>query len=374
MSILLCISFMYACFTGVLVVGWFRMEQFQLNPATLITTRVTVIIPARNEANTLPFLLQDINNQDFPREYLEVLVMNDASTDQTAEVVEGLKSSVNYQLRLVNVDTSLSNSPKKRAITQGISLTSSDLIITTDADCRVGIYWLRLMVQYYQTYSPQLISAPVTFVDDSRPFTSLQIVEFASLVGSGAVSMFLQKPSMCNGANLAYTKKAFEEVNGFEGSEQLASGDDEFLMHKIFQRFPDQVLFLKNNEVIVKTSAQQTLHSFVQQRKRWASKWQYYQNWQVTALAIFIFCVNFGLIIGLVGASVGYFSWKAFVCQVGLKLGLELIFLQGMLRFLGHGLVGWWIPITQLIYPIYVSFFGLLAQKKGYEWKGRRLN
>lgn len=365
---------MYACFTGVFVVAWFRMEQFQLNPAMLITTRVTVIIPARNEANTLPFLLQDINNQDFPREYLEVLVMNDASTDQTAEVVQRLKSSVNYQLKLVNVDATISTSPKKRAITQAIDIASGELIITTDADCRVGVYWLHLMVQYYQTYSPKLISAPVTFVDDSRSFTSLQIVEFASLVGSGAVSMFLQKPTMCNGANLAYTKKAFEEVGGFEGSELLASGDDEFLMHKIFQRFPEKVMFLNNKNAIVKTSSQQTLHSFVQQRIRWASKWRFYQNWQVTALAIFIFCVNFGLIIGLVGALAGYFSWTSFLCQVGLKWGLELIFLQGILRFLGHRLALWWIPITQLIYPFYVSFFGLLAQKKGYEWKGRRLH
>lgn len=374
MSILLAITFVYACLTGVLLIGWFRIEEFRINPTMPITTRVTVIVPARNEANTLPFLVQDLNNQDFPREYLEVLVMNDASTDQTAEVVEGLKSNVNYQLRLVNVDTSSSASPKKRAITQGISLTSSDLIITTDADCRVDVNWLRSMVQFYQTFSPKLISAPVTFVDDSRLFTSLQIVEFASLVGSGAVSMFLQKPTMCNGANLAYTKKAFEEVGGFEGSELLASGDDEFLMHKIFQRFPEKVMFLNNKNAIVKTSSQQTLHSFVQQRKRWASKWRFYQNWQVTALAIFIFCVNFGLIIGLVGALAGYFSWTAFLCQVGLKWGLELIFLQGILRFLGHRLAVWWIPITQLIYPFYVSFFGLLAQKKGYEWKGRRLH
>lgn len=374
MIVLLIITIIYALLTGVLLVGWCCMKQFELKPTMPITTRVTIIIPARDEAETLPLLLQDIDNQVFPKDYFEVIVMNDASIDQTAAKVEQLKSKVKYQLKLVDVDASIAKSPKKRAITQAISMANGELMVTTDADCRVGVHWLNSLVQYYQVHAHKLISAPVTFVNDSRVFTALQLVEFASLVGTGAVSMFLHRPNMCNGANLAYTKQVFIEVGGFEGSEEVASGDDEFLMHKVFQQFPDKVSFLKCKESIVYTNAQKTIGSFVHQRKRWASKWQFYQNWQVSALAVFIFCVNFGLIVGLLGAILGVFSWTAFVFQVGLKWIIELVFLQTVLRFLGHGVVGWWIPITQLIYPFYVSFFGLLAQKKGYEWKGRRLN
>jgi hypothetical protein len=63
------------------------------------------------------------------------------------------------------------------------------------------------------------------------------------LVGSGACAMMIGKPNMCNGANIAYPKAVFEEVNGFDGNEHIASGDDEFLMHKIAEKYPNQIVF-----------------------------------------------------------------------------------------------------------------------------------
>lgn len=45
---------------------------------------------------------------------------------------------------------------------------------------------------------------------------------------------------MCNGANLAYERKAFNEVNGFAGVDHIASGDDMLLMHKIGKQYPER--------------------------------------------------------------------------------------------------------------------------------------
>ena len=64
---------------------------------------------------------------------------------------------------------------------------------------------------------------------------------------------------MCNGANLAYEKKAFYEVNGFTGIDNIASGDDMLLMHKIYKQYPERVLFLKSTDAIVQTKPMETL-------------------------------------------------------------------------------------------------------------------
>lgn len=173
---------------------------------------------------------------------------------------------------------------------------------------------------------------------------------------------------MCNGANLAYTREVFEEVNGFAGNENVASGDDEFLMHKIAKKYPDKVFFNPVFDAIVRTASQENLTHFYQQRRRWASKWKHYDNWQVSALAVFVFLANLSVLVAYCMLD-NYFGKGILL----LKFSAEFYFLYSVIKFLGYQSKAKYIPIVQLIYPFYVVFFGLLAQGKGYRWKGRRL-
>ncbi|MCU0324904.1 MAG: glycosyl transferase family 2, partial [Spirosomaceae bacterium] len=218
-----------------------------------------------------------------------------------------------------------------------------------------------------------LISSFVTFFDKSRLSDSVQIIEFASLVGSGACAMAIQKPNMCNGANISYRKDVFFEVGGFSGNENLASGDDEFLMHKIAAKYPDKVQFLKSQKSIVETYAHHSFKSFYLQRKRWASKWKHYQNKSVSALAVFVFLANFSVILVSGWYFFGDLSLRLFLVFLAIKFSAEFIFLSLILKFLHKKSLIPIIPIVQVIYPFYVSFFGLIAQGDGYEWKGRKL-
>ena len=179
---------------------------------------------------------------------------------------------------------------------------------------------------------------------------------------------------MCNGANIAYTRQVFEEVNGFVGNEHLASGDDEFLMHKIAQKYPTDIHFLKAKSAIVRTKVQENFQSFFQQRRRWASKWSHYQQFSTTALAIYIFLVNFLLIFTFTNWVIGIYSLKYLFEIFVLKCGIESLFLAIVLQFLGHSKKIIWIPVIQIIYPFYVVFFGIIAQfNQKYSWKGRIL-
>ena len=177
--------------------------------------------------------------------------------------------------------------------------------------------------------------------------------------------MFLKKPNMCNGANIAYTKAVFEEVKGFAGNEHLASGDDEFLMHKIATVYPDKVIFNMDENAIVYTKSQPDFSHFYQQRKRWASKWKYYKDWKVGVLAVFIFAVNLGMIYSIL--TYNYLN-------LILKCLPEFVFLCLIISYLGYKDKIKYIPIVQIIYPFYVVFFGIISQGKGYNWKGRKLS
>ncbi|WP_019986797.1 glycosyltransferase [Rudanella lutea] len=388
-TILLIISVLYVFMTLTLWWGWRRIPYAQTTPLT-DGPLISVVIPVRNEAANLPHLLADLARQTYTR--FEVIVADDSSTDDTVAVVQKLVNDLPYTLHLLPLPNEKTGAPKKRAIAQSIRIAQGELILTTDGDCRVGPDWVRSFAAYYRQHQPRMMTGPVTFTPDWTDdisfgemssvqsggglvglFGQLQTVEFSSLIGSGAATLALNNPTMCNGANLCYEKRVFEEVNGFAGIDHVASGDDELLMHKIARRYPGGVQFLKNRDAIVQTAPHSSWVAFYQQRKRWASKWKAYESWHPSALAIFVFLSNMAPVVAVLGGVGGLVPWPIVLLIIGLKTIPEFIFLRAILRFLQKPGAARWIPATQLVYPFYVVLFGLAAQQKGFTWKGRSL-
>ena len=332
-----------------------------------------MLIPVRNEAGNILELLSDLEKQTLPIENFEVWVINDASTDETAQLVFDFTKGTRLNLFLINLEeTERNHSPKKRAITQAITQVNGEIIVTTDGDCRVGPDWLLSIAQFFEVQKPVFVSAPVLFL--SRPksgfwsdlWTEIQQIEFASLIVSGAVSMKMGFANMCSGANIAYLKSAFEEVNGFAGNEHLASGDDEFLMHKMVKAFPGRVKYLKSERAAVKTYPQESLKSFFHQRKRWAGKWSSYELQSPKVMAIFIFFANASWIYAVFAGN-----WLLFFS----KLWPEFLFLGTAILIYRRIALFFTIPFVQLIYPFYVVFFGLTSLgKRSFIWKNRDLS
>lgn len=363
------------------IMAWCFLDKKKNQEIFPFQEKITVLIPVRNEAKTIQLLLEDLNNQSFPTQQFEVIVLDDYSTDETASIVGAFMPHAHFSLRIFQpTQTNLSRySPKKQAITQGVEAALGTIILTTDGDCRVGPQWIEAYARFYAQTNAVFVAGPVTF---STPITHsvvrkittwVQIVEFASLIGSGACAIAIKKPNMCSGANLSYKKDAFEVVNGYQGNEEIASGDDEFLLHKMAIQFPNNYYFIKEQKAIVETTAHQNWMSFYHQRKRWASKWKSYQSVVPTLLAIFIFWVNISslyvLMNGLVG---GFISVSSYFLLV--RWFIEYVFLALVLRFLNKSTGILYILFVQLIYPFYVLFFGIVAQKKSpYIWKERSM-
>ena len=350
--------------------AWKKMGTVTLPPDLRPQTKISVIIPIRNEGQNIAKLLLDLTHQTYPPNLFEVLVINDFSEDNSLEVINCFVGQVPYTLRCLSLQD---QTGKKAAVALGVAAATGELLAFTDGDCRVQPDWLTYLAYVYFSRQAKFISGPVCYEPTFTFFEKMQLVEFLSLIGTGGSSIALGQPNMCNGANLAYPKNIFAEVNGFAGNEHLPSGDDEFLMHKVHQRYSGSICFLNAPEATVFTRAKPTLAGFFAQRVRWASKWPAYQAWNVKLLAILVFGVNFLLFLGLGLVLAGKSSAAWLAVAFAIKILIDFLFLTPVLGFFNKLKYSYIIIPLQLIYVPYVVITALVALRGSYIWKGRKI-
>jgi poly-beta-1,6-N-acetyl-D-glucosamine synthase len=367
------LSILYLIMASAFYISWKRIRY--LKPGqSLQETILSVIIPVRNESSNILKLLEDLNVQSYPFTNFEVIVVNDHSSDNTADLVRTFISKARYRLMIIELPLSYSMvSSKKKAIETAIARSRGTLMVCTDGDCRVSSDWLKTIENFYVHTQCKLIAGGVSFLQNDTFFAKVQMIEFASLIGSGAASLQMGLPNMCNGANLAYEKQAFIEVNGYSGNENIPSGDDEFLMHKIYRHFPDKVCFLKDRNSVVETGAQSTVFEFIHQRKRWASKWSHYSFLNIKILALFVFTYNLGLLASFVLLFFHGFSPSLFISLIFPKIFIEFLFLQSVLKDMNKKINISAFLFLIFFYPFYIVLIGLISKAGGYRWKGRKV-
>lgn len=343
---------------------WQRLVDTPLASTCQSLPFVSVLIPVRNEAPHITSLLLSLNQQSYA--FFEVILINDASTDATVELIEAFRAKANFSLRLLHLPTTQAHvSPKKRAITLAMPCAKGALIMTTDGDCLVPPHWISTVVSFYTQTKASFISSPVAFHPSRGFINALLHIEFASLIGVGACTLATH-PFLCNAANMAYPKAVFEAVDGYAGNEHIASGDDVFLLKKVAKAFPEGLYFLADVQAQVCTQAPSSWMQFYQQRLRWASKWRF--DSKAWLAPLFWLMQLFGLL--------AWQYWRIDELQVLLltKILLEALYLGLVLRFQQRPWCIAYLPLAQMLYPLYALFFGLAVHKKGYRWKNREFS
>ena len=334
------------------------------------TPLFSVLIAARNEAENLPNLLRDFAAQSLPAACFEVLIADDHSTDATAALVAAAAQETGLSLRLIVLPAAQTG--KKAALLAALHAARAPWLVCTDADCRLGPGWLAAYAALLaQSPSANFISGPVLLTGPATFLHLLVGLEFAGLVGVGAACLAQQRPTMCNGANLAYRRTAFEAVGGFAGNAHLASGDDEFLLHKIHAAFPGTAFFLADARAIARTAAPPTLRALLRQRVRWASKWRHYQSVAPRRLALLVLGANVALAVGAGAGLLWPVFWPWVLAAWAIKLGADAWFLVPVLRFFGQRKWLWGILPLQFLYAPYALAVGAAGWRGGYQWKGR---
>lgn len=308
---------------------------------------VSVIVPCYNEEQNLHHLLTSLSFQDYPNDFFEVIIVNDNSTDNTIKIASQFTG-------IQNIRTISNNgNGKKSAIRTGVSVSDCDLIITTDADCRMGKNWIKTISSFYHQNNPDMIICPVQLESGNGFFGRFQELEFLSLQGVTAGAALSHKAVMCNGANLAFPKEIYlkHSANLYD---EINSGDDIFLLQSLKQERNSKIMWLESPEAIVTTRASASMSSFFQQRKRWISKVAFYTDKHIIIAGIATFAAVILQIAYLIGGLFNPFLLIGFLLIFLLKSVPDYLIIRNTTRRYGKtDLMRWFLP-SQLIYPFYV--------------------
>ena len=391
MIFIITITFLYLLLIGWLLVGFHKVKVFKITNK-LPDSNFSIIIPFRNEAENLPDLLSSLEAINYPKDKFEVLFINDDSTDNSVLILEKYLVK-NKHFKLLN-NQRKSNSPKKDAINTAINIAKYNWIITTDADCEVPKNWLQCFNEFinsnlnkHSTFSSireelelGMLVAPVVYKTNKSFLQNFQNMDFLSLIGSTIGGFGIQRPFLCNGANLCYKKAVFLKVNGFNGNDDIASGDDIFLMEKFLEQNKNSVKYLKSKDAIVITKPETTFKGLLSQRIRWASKTGATKNWFGKLVGLLVFLMNFLLVFGLLFVVWSFFTQNSQISQICvvflllflLKFNIDFLLIQKTYKFMGlkNGLKPY--IFSSVLYPFFVVLVVILSFFKKYEWKDRR--
>lgn len=366
------ITIVYVLVIGWLIYGFTKVNAFEytgLSPKT----NFSIIVPFRNEAENLPSLLESLSKLNYPNELFEVILVDDASEErlQIADFrPERQRTGKTFQITIID-NIRVSNSPKKDAITTAIQHVKTDWVITTDADCVVPENWLLILDNFIQLNAISMIAGAVTYNCKNSFLHHFQQLDLASLQGATIGSFGIKKGFMCNGANFAYTKSFFQKLNGFEGNNTIASGDDVFLLQKAVSRHPEKVSYLKSKDFIVATKPVNDWKPLFYQRVRWASKTTSYQIAFGKRLGLLVFMMSLSLVYTFILLLFGILPWFFIGLLFLIKFAIDTLLIQRTNNFLTQNKLRY-LFLSSLLYPFFSTAVALYSLFGKYEWKGRR--
>lgn len=308
---------------------------------------VSVIIACRNEEINLPKLLHDLSDQDYNKNYFEVIIVDDHSTDSTWLTA----SSYNRIQNLIVVRND--GFGKKQAIRCGIKASKSSLIITTDADCSMGSRWLRTIVSFYSENKPDMIICPVRLNVSPGFAGRFQELEFMALQGITAGTVATGNSTMCNGANLSFTRESYI-TNSDKLHDELTTGDDVFLLHSLKKNKNIKILWLESADAIILTSSCQSFIEFIRQRKKWISKSIYYDDCFTIILGIATFSAVLLQVFLVAGSCFDTRFLPVLSASFLLKSVTDYLILNNVTERYNRKSLLKWFPVSIIFYPVYV--------------------
>ncbi|WP_395056852.1 glycosyltransferase [Flavobacterium sp.] len=356
-----CIGIWYLLNIIWLIYGFSKVQPFE-SESLQPKTKFSIIVPFRNEADNLPKLLSSIEKINYPNDLFEVILVDDAS-DFRFQILD-----FRFQIALID-NNRVSNSPKKDAINTAIAIAKSDWIITTDADCLVQANWLTTFDVFIQKNNPKMIAAGICYKMNSGFLDAFQQLDFLSLQGTTIGSFGNNQAFMCNGANFCYQKTFFYELNGFDGNDKIASGDDVFLLQKAIQKDKNKVYFLKSESVIVQTKTEKNWRDLFNQRVRWASKTGNYNSFYSKQLGISVLMMNLFWILGFWLLVFEMMNPNYFILLLFSKFLIDFVLLYKTSSFFKTRLN--FLLFGSLLYPLFCVTVGIYSFFGSYSWKGR---
>ena len=349
---------------------WKKTPRLSVPSTFTPKTKFSIIIVARNEENNIAHCLNGILAQHYPKGFFEILVINDRSSDDTIGRVRNIHS---FTIRLFDLKDfpEFIHAPayKKSGITLGVHLATHEWIVVCDADCTHGPDWLRTMAFAVESASHLFLTAPIILTGKNDLITQMQQTENQAFMVITAAGIRSALHDIANGANMAFAKTAFTDVNGYEGNYHYASGDDMFLIEKMRKKIGDRIGFVKSYEAAAITAAKESWSTLLRQRIRWAGKNKGLKRSFIRIIWGFIGIYHVALFITLCLALLSLISLWPFLILFIPKLLIDFILIKTGADFLKQKTsVLLFIPLL-IMYTFYILYLGMnvMLRKKG-DW------
>jgi len=373
-------SVLYCWLILYFLIGWIKLNRLETGNEFIAAKSlpfVSVIIPVRNEAEHIQDCLNAVIAQNYPKHLYEIIVIDDYSTDETYALAREIQRDNLTILNLAKYfgDAAEKVPNKKKAITIGVKNAKGSLIVTTDGDCTMDESWLKTMVSSYIRDGYKFITGPVLLKPAKGLLGLFQQIDVINMLGITGGTIANNYPTMCNGANLLYEKKAFLEVDGYKGNTDIPTGDDIFLMQKIEMAFPDSIGFVKNMDACVYSKPESRFVDFVAQRVRWTSKSTSFQKKSVTAILMFAYLFNLLILVFIpISFEKIELPWLPLALAFGVKFVMDLSFNIPVTGFFKKRILMLLLPVFEILHIIYVVCVGVLGLSGKYTWKERKIS
>ncbi|MFB6250059.1 MAG: glycosyltransferase [Salinibacter sp.] len=355
-------------------VGFARVRRRPVPEAPSPWPTVSVVVPARNEADGIDACLDSLRAVEYPSDRLEIIVVDDCSTDGTPEQVRARQPAgraATAPVRLIEMAAleDAHGGRKPAAVARGVAAATGDVILTTDADCTVPPAWVRSMVQRCTPETP-FVAGPVGYDHGDRFLPRLQALELIGLVAYGAGTIGVGLPTFCNSANVAYRR----DVVAARETAPDGAARDEMLLQYVAYDTDRTVAFNPDPEATVRTTPPDTLLGYLQQQARWAHMGLRYPFPLPRALVVGLWAVHTALFLAC-AAALALPTWRdpALLLLLG-KMGADALLAVPAARHFGaRGLSRSAVP-TELLLLVAVPVIGVLGTVGAVEWKGRPLD
>ena len=340
---------------------------------------ISVIVACRNEEKNISNLIEDVRFQCFDENRFEMIVVNDHSEDGTLKILNYESEKWN-NLRIINLDNKVFG--KKNAIKEAAKIAKGEIIICTDADCRVGENWIQKMSDYFTNTDCKFVSASIFYKEQNSLFSKYQMLEILSLVSTSGAAINRKKATICNGANLAFRKKEYLEIPDDEFNNFRT--DDVSLLHYFKKNFTNSISFSKQKEAIVSTSESPTFLSYLSQKLRWISTSKSLKDRDTILVALLVYFMNLLMILTIFlflyffpENSYGDYSEIVVIFNFLLLIYLtkfisDYLFLKSVLSFFDkRNLLIYLFPFT-LINAVFTVVIVPLSFIIPVKWKGRK--
>jgi cellulose synthase/poly-beta-1,6-N-acetylglucosamine synthase-like glycosyltransferase len=311
-------------------------------------SQVSIVICMHNEKPNAQRCLECLVDQDYPHSKLEIIIVNDRSTDNTAEIVG------------------------KFADRTAVRNATGEIILLTDADGRPPKNWVREIMACFSERVGMVIGyAPYSnYPPQSKFHYQLLALEYFTHAAVAAASAGLKYPLTCVGTNMAYRKEVFLQLDGFGKSKNIHSGDDDLFLQRVRDESDWQIKYQPHKKTHVFNRPPATFSQFFHQRLRYASKSFVYPR-RVTTFLFMYYIYNLLLICLPIILWIDLTLLLPLCLILVLKSISEFFFISTAASFLNDRRYLYLYPVAFFLHIPYVLLFGLLGQFMRFEWAGR---